>query len=305
MATRMMRAAVIRRFGGPEVLEVSEVPVPTPEGDEVLIRVETAGVGVWDAKARSGAWGGKFPLVLGAEGYGIVEAVGPEATFPVGERVWAYNYGGKKGGFYADYCAVPSRGVAHAPPRLSDEELGGTPVAAVTAWTGIHDVLEVEQSDVVVVHGATGSVGVCALQFADWTHARVFATASHDGDLLRKLGAADVFDVRTEAGRAALRAAFDEVTKVLLTAPWPDELDELLHELIIAHPNGVPVPSGVTATAFDGAPRRELWDVMNPQIESHHFQLPIEATFPLAEVRQAHEALARRGRTGTIVLRLR
>lgn len=302
-----MNAAVIRRFGGPEVLEIAEVPVPTPERDEVLIRVETAGVGVWDAKARTGVFGGgdRFPLVLGAEGYGLVEAVGPEATFPVGERVWAYNYGGKKGGFYAEYACIPEEGVAHAPPRLSDDELGGVPVGAVTGWTGVHDGLEVEQTDVVVVHGATGSVGLCALQFAAWTHARVFATASHDAELLRELGAADVFDGRSESGRAALRVAFDEVTKVLLTAPWPDELAELLHELIIAHPGGVPLPSGVAGTEFNGVPRRALWDAMNPQIEAHRFRLPIAARFPLAHVRQAHEALARPGRTGTIVLRVR
>jgi NADPH:quinone reductase-like Zn-dependent oxidoreductase len=103
MNDRIMSAAVIHRFAGPAEFAVAEVAIPQPEGDEVLIRIVTAGVGVWDAQIRAGEWGdqGPFPLVLGTDGYGIVEAVGPASPFAVGERVWAYGYGAKKGGFYA------------------------------------------------------------------------------------------------------------------------------------------------------------------------------------------------------------
>jgi NADPH:quinone reductase-like Zn-dependent oxidoreductase len=306
MDQRHMRAAVIRSFGGPEQLEIAEVPVPSPEGDEVLIRVATAGVGIWDAQIRAGEWGdqGSFPLVLGTDGYGIVEAVGPHSPFAVGERVWAYGYGGKKGGFYAEYASVPAACAAHAPPQLPDDVLGGAPTVAVTAWTAIHRVLQIEPEDVVIVHGATGAVGLCAVQFAAWAGARVIAVASHEPELLRQLGATSVLNDRDEAGRTSIRHAASGATKALLLAPWPEDLSGALSGVQVANPNGVDVPKGVDATAFDGVPDRELWDHLNPQIEAHRFALPIAGTFPLERAREAHEALARHGTTGKIVLRV-
>ena len=300
-----MRAAIIRRFGDASVFEIGDIPTPEPHGDDVLIRVAYAGVGVWDAEIRAGAWGeqGAFPLVLGTDGYGIVEAVGPDAGFPIGQRVWAYGYDTKKGGFYAEYACVPSDCVAHAPPHVHDDEAGGAPTVAVTAWTGIRIELVVEATDVVLVHGATSAVGICALQFAAWTGARVYATASHDGDTLRSFGAADVFDVRSDAGRRALREAMPNVTKALLAAPWPAELNAALDGVQVAYPNGVePVPAD--ARPFDGVPNRELWDAIDPQVTAHRFRLPVAATYPLERVAEAHAAIESEHRFGKIVLRV-
>ncbi len=301
-----MRAAVINGYGPPERLEIADVPVPQPEGDEVLIRVVTAGVGGWDAEIRVGEWGdqGRFPLVLGTDGYGIVESAGPASPFAVGERVWAYGFGSKKGGFYAEYACVPAACVAHAPPRLHDDVLGGTPTVAVTAWTGIRRVLEVESTDLVIVHGAAGAVGLCAVQFAAWTHARVIAVASHDAELLRGLGASDVFDARDPAARDGLAQAARGATKALLLAPWPAELTDALGGLQCAYPNGVEAPRGIEAAAFDGIPERLLWEQLDPQIEAHRFTLPIAAAFPLERAAEAHTALAGPHRTGKIVLRI-
>lgn len=306
MNERMMRAAVIRRFGGPAEFEIAEVPIPQPEGDEVLIRLITAGVGVWDAETRAGEAGdqGPFPLVLGTDGYGIVDSVGPASPFLVGERVWAYNYGGKKGGFYAQYACVPAACAAHAPPLLHDDVLGGAPTIAVTAWTGIRRVLDVESSDIVIVHGAAGTVGLCAVQFAAWTKARVIAVASNDSETLRSLGASDVIDDREDAGRAALAEAARGATKLLLLAPWPADLVDALGGLQIAYPNGVEPPKGVDASAFDGVPDRQLWEQLDPQVGAHHFTLPIAATFPLERVAHAHEALTQHHALGKIVLRI-
>jgi NADPH:quinone reductase-like Zn-dependent oxidoreductase len=302
----MMRAAVIRAFGGADRFEIADVPVPVPEGDEVLIHVVTAGVGIWDAQIRAGEWGnqGPFPLILGTDGYGIVEAAGPQSPFVPGQRVWAYNYGGKKGGFYAEYACVPGACVALAPPQLPEDVLGGAPTVAVTAWTGVRRVLDVESTDVALVHGASGGVGTCAVQFAAWTGARVVAIASHERELLRRAGAADVLDDRDEAGREAIRGAARGATKALLAAPWPEELDDALRGLQVAYPNGVEAPKAIDATAFDGVPDRELWDRLNPQVEAHPFDLPIAATFPLERVREAHEALQHHT-AGKIVLRVR
>src|SRR4051812_40750968 len=93
-----MKAAAIRQYGGPEVLHTEELPVPTPRANEVLIRLDSAGVGVWDPSIRSGEWDEakqNFPKILGNDGAGEVVAVGPEVTrFAVGDRVYAFSMNG-------------------------------------------------------------------------------------------------------------------------------------------------------------------------------------------------------------------
>src|SRR6266511_2494731 len=117
-----MRAAVIEKFGGPEVLEIRDIPVPQLDDDEVLIAMHTAGVGSWDPDMRSG-WSpsGKtrFPLVLGSDGSGTVVAKGPRVRrFNVGDRVYAYTLDNAKGGSYAQYVAVSAENVAVVPADM-------------------------------------------------------------------------------------------------------------------------------------------------------------------------------------------
>ncbi|WP_437284741.1 alcohol dehydrogenase catalytic domain-containing protein [Sorangium sp. So ce406] len=105
-----MLAAAIDRFGGPEVLTIHELPVPTIGASEVLIALHSAGVGPWDTAIRQG-WLSEgradFPLVLGTDGAGTVAAVGPNvAGLAVGDRVFSYSWSNPKGGFYAEYVAV-------------------------------------------------------------------------------------------------------------------------------------------------------------------------------------------------------
>jgi NADPH:quinone reductase len=106
----IMRAAAIEQFGGPEVLRIISVPVPTLDPGEVLIRVHTAGVGGWDADMREG-WApsgrAKFPLILGTDGSGHIADVGSRVRrFHAGDDVYAYSFDNAKGGFYAEYVAV-------------------------------------------------------------------------------------------------------------------------------------------------------------------------------------------------------
>ena len=140
-----MRAAAIDRFGGPSVLSLHTLPVPSMGRDEVLIQVDAAGVGPWDAAMRGGWYPSRrprFPYVMGTDGAGRVAAVGPRVRrLKVGDRVYAYSFDNSKGGFYAEYVAVPAAHAARPPRRLSLEEAGAITATGLTALQGIDDAL--------------------------------------------------------------------------------------------------------------------------------------------------------------------
>src|SRR5580693_6963737 len=198
----MMQAAAVDHFGGPEVLTPHVIPVPKIGPSEVLIAVNTAGVGPWDADIRAGWYPGKkpkFPLVLGTDGAGVVVEVGSRVRrLKVGDKVYAYSWANPKGGFYAEYVAVASHKVAHIPARLDLEHAGAIATTGLTALQGIDDALKIKRGETITIHGASGGVGTLAIQFAKLRGARVLATASGiDGlELVRDMGADVAIDAR-------------------------------------------------------------------------------------------------------------
>src|SRR5262249_43589890 len=140
-----MRAAAIDRVGPASVLKIHDLPLPNVGAREVLIAVDTAGVGTWEPEQRSGEWGvedAHYPLVLGSEGSGTVVARGARVhRFRVGDRVYAFNLGSKKGGFDAEFVAAPEASVSRIPRRLDLLHAGASPAVALTAVQGIDDAL--------------------------------------------------------------------------------------------------------------------------------------------------------------------
>ena len=136
-----MKAAAIDRFGPPSVLKLHTVEVPELDDHEVLIALHTAGVGIWDAKARAGEWATgkeKFPLVLGTDGAGVIAAKGSRVRrLDVGDRVWAYAFDRPKGGFYAEYVVVDANSVYPLPRGLNMLQAGVALVTGLTALQGI------------------------------------------------------------------------------------------------------------------------------------------------------------------------
>ena len=199
---RTMFAAAIDRFGGPEVITPHALPVPAVDAGEVLIAVDTAGVGRWDADVREGYFAARkphFPMVLGFDGAGVVAAVGSRVRrLRVGDEVYSYNWQNPKGGFYAEYVAVPADKAAPIPKRLDLRHTGAIPITGLTALQGIDDALGLKKGETIIIHGASGGVGTLAVQFARLRGARVFATASgKDGiELVREMGAHMVVDGR-------------------------------------------------------------------------------------------------------------
>jgi NADPH:quinone reductase len=306
----VMRAVAIDAFGGPERLLVHELRVPEIDRNEVLIRVDTAGVGVWDAKMRRGAFsrGKSFPIVLGAEGSGTIASLGDDVRgLSIGDSVIGYAYGEKKGGFYAEYVALRAEHVAPMPRSLDFREAGAIPVAGLTALAGIDDALGLRAGTTLLVHGATGSVGVMAVQLAKRRGARVIATA-HDregSELLRRLGADAAIDMHHDDAAAVARGfAPDGVDAVLaLVGADAERVTAALRDGgTIAHPNGVELPSGLAAIAFDGVPNAAAFARLTAAIDEGPFEVPIAAMYSLDDTAEAHRRLERGHVHGTIVV---
>jgi len=313
-----MRAAAIERFGGPEVLELRTLPVPRIDAGEVLIATHTAGVGSWDAEMRAGWWPEgrpRFPLVLGSDGSGQVAAVGSRVRrFRRGQQVYSYSFANPKGGFYAEYVAVPAANVAPAPKPLGLREAGAIATTGLTALQGIEH-LGVKRGEAVIVHGASGGVGTLALQFAKLRGARVLATASgRDGvSLARRLGADLAVDGKKEDIEAAARRFAPAGVDAVLATAGGKSLEQCLRALRrggrLAYPDGVePAPrkrAGVKVIVYDAEPGVRQFQRLGKAVEAAEPKVVIAASVPLAQARKAHERIERGHVLGKVVLRIR
>ena len=211
----VMRGIAYDTFGGVEVLQLREdLPVPPVGPDVVLVRVHAAGVNPVDIGIRSGglaeAFPHHFPIVPGWDVAGVVERVGPAVTaFAPGDEVFGYVRRDDVGlGTCAELVAAPQRCLAHKPQSLSFAEAGALPLAGLTAYQALTEVLDVGEGDRVLVHRASGGVGFNAVQIAVALGAHVIGTASaRNHGFLREAGCAEVHDYADgPLSRAAHRA---------------------------------------------------------------------------------------------------
>ena len=205
-----MRAAVIDRFGGPEVFEVQETPTPEPGQGQVRIAVHAAGVNPVDAHNRGdGTWASIAPpAILGSDFSGTVDALGEGVTdWTPGEDVFGLApFQGSAAGTYAEYHVAPASLLLRKPDRLTHVETAAIPLAAATAQTVIVERLALKPEESLLIHGAGGGVGTFAVQIAAAIGARVVAAASaRHHPLLRELGAELCLDYEAVDVAAATR----------------------------------------------------------------------------------------------------
>ena len=193
-----MKAIAINRYGGPDVVEYTDLPDPKVGPDSVLVQVRAAGVNPVDWKIRDGALDGlldaHFPLVMGWDVAGVVRAVGGGVTeFAPGDEVYGYvRKDSVEHGTYAELVSAPVRTLARRPTALDWAQSGGLPLAGLTALQSLN-ALRVGAGDTVLVHAAAGGVGHLAVQIARARGARVIGTAGErNHDYLRGLGAEPV-----------------------------------------------------------------------------------------------------------------
>ncbi|WP_198586875.1 NADP-dependent oxidoreductase [Glycomyces xiaoerkulensis] len=288
---------------------LAELPVPEPGPGEVLVRLAAAGVNPFDSKVVEGILKGQvehaFPMVLGADGAGIVELTGPGVTaFAPGDRVFGQFMDIERGrGSYAEYAVAPAEGKL----ALLPEELPYDLAAAIpTACAGAHDFVAgtgVGSGDTLLINGASGGVGQVAIQLADAKDVRVLATTPPDtADYLRELGAVETYDFTAGPVSRQVRAAHpDGIDAVLdLFSGGTGETGEIADVL---RPGGTVVSSntavdpeamaarGLRGLNLYGAATPETLDLLAEAVRREELKVHIDHRAGLAEAWDALERL--------------
>lgn len=284
-----MKGIQFTQFGGPEVLELVELPDPEPGPGQIRVAVRAAGINPIDWKVRSGAMGGDLPKRTGQEVAGVVDMLGDGVRgAEVGEAV----FGGAAGGGGAAELALMEN-YARVPSSLDFAGAAALPVAVETA-TRTLDALGVTGGQTVVVNGASGSVGIAAVQFARARGAHVIGTAGEaNQEYVREFGAEPTTygDGLVERVRALAPEGVDRA----LDASGGGALPALV-ELTGSPDNVITIAdySGAeqTGVRFSGGmgPER-AWHALADAaalIDAGRFRLPVAQTFPLADIAEAH-----------------
>jgi NADPH:quinone reductase len=316
-ANKTMHAAAIDKFKDP--IRIQTLPIPQIGPVDILIRVESAGVGVWDPFEQAGGFaemmGTKptFPYVLGSEGAGKVEAVGDKVKkFKIGDLVYAVALANPKGGFYAEYVAVAEEQASLIPGKLRIDQASAFPIDAITALAGL-EKMRLKKGESILIFGASGGIGHLAVQFAKRLGARVLAVASgKDGvALVEKLGADVVIDGHKDDILGTARSFSPAGLDCILLTAGGKKAEQALEALAkhgrVAHPNGVEsVPKskvGIKIENYDGEPNPKMIAKVNQLIEQGSFDVHIAHAFALNKVNEAHEAMGKHF-LGKIVLKL-
>src|ERR1041385_4239454 len=199
-----MRVVQLKEFGGPELLEVVEVPDPTPGPGQVLITVEGAGVNSVDVLTRSGNFHKMFqpPLILGSEGAGTITAIGPGVEgLQVGQRIIASGRPNLPG-FYAEQAVIGAEWVVPVPDGVPSLEAAGLPIAWGTAWYCLNQLGGLHAGQTVLIHAAASGVGSAAVQLANAAGAHVIAAAGGEAKTawVAGFGAEHVLDSQSLTG---------------------------------------------------------------------------------------------------------
>lgn len=318
-----MRAIVVRQFGGPEVMKLEEVPALKPAAGQVLVRVHASGVNPADTYARTGNYAVKpnLPYTPGTDGAGIVEAVGDGVTsVKSGDRVYI---GRNLTGTYAEYTLALETQVHHLPQNISFAQGAGVYVPYGTAFHAYLHHAKARPGETVLVHGASGGVGIAAVQIAHAMGLRVFGTAGTPKglELVKREGAHQVFDhSQADYREAILKATNGKGVDVILEMLANVNLG---HDLKLIAQNGRVVVIGsrgdVMVTPRDLMARRgavhafTLWAITEPEAREVHAAIEaglengtlrpvVGKELPLKEAPKAHEEVMAPGAFGKIVL---
>jgi NADPH:quinone reductase len=322
---RDMKAIQIRETGGPEVLQLVELPIPEPGPGQVLIRLEAIGVNFVEIYFRKGVYKSSLPLVPGSEAAGTVEELGPGVTgFKAGDAVASVSVLGS----YAEYALVAAASLVKVPDGLSMEQAAAALLQGMTAHYLSHSTFPLKAGDTALVHAGAGGVGLLLTQMAVRIGARVITTVSTEekAELSREAGASDVIlytqkefepEVKRLTGGKGVDVVYDSVGKTTFEGSLDCLRPRGLLALFGASSGSVP-PFDLMQLSGKGSlfvTRPTLWHYIATRAElewragdvlgwaaKDELKLRTEYLYPLADAAQAQSDLEARKTTGKILL---
>jgi NADPH:quinone reductase len=318
-----MKAIAVHEFGAPEVMKLEEIPAPKPARGKVVVRIHAAGVNPFDTYMRSGNYAIKPPLPYtpGGEGAGVVDAVGEGVTkVKAGDRVYI---GHPETGTYAEYTLALESQVHPLPERVSFPQGAGLYVAYGTAYHALHHHAKARASETLLVHGASGGVGIAAVQIARAMGLTVIGTAGTDKglELVRREGAHHAFNHRNAGYQEAILKAtngrgVDVIIEMLANINLAADLKLLARfgRVIVIGSRG-----DVTITPRDLMSRSAsvrgfvLWSISNEDeadvcagvevgLQNGTLRPVVGKELPLGEAVRAHKEVMEPGAFGKIIL---
>ena len=315
-----MKAITLDRFGGRDVLKLTNQPLPEIGPQDILIHVKAAGVNPVDWKIREGLLQGRlphqFPIILGWEASGVVKKVGEKVTrFKMGDPVMSYTRKDViQGGAYAEYVSVPEKNATKKPENLSFEEAAALPLAGLTAYQSLFDALKLKSGETILIHAGAGGVGGFAIQLAKNTGAHIITTASsYNHEYVRSLGAEVVIDYNKENFAEIIDQKFPNGLDTVYDTygePVQDKSISILKKggrfcSILEIPNAdIYKNQGYKISYVFVSPNAVQLEELGELACKGRLKITITHIFPLEEAKRAHEQSETGHTRGKIILTL-
>lgn len=316
-----MKAILVKEFGGPEVMQIAEIDTPTPTGTQVLVKVEAAGVNPVETYIRAGVHAIKptLPFTPGKDGAGVVESVGDSVTrFKPGDRVYTAN---SISGTYAEYSICEESDLGILPDIVAFAAGAGIWTPYATAFRALFQKANARAGESVLIHGASGGVGIAAIQWAKMAGLFVVGTASSDAgrELVVSSGADLVFD-HTDPQHlseiASQTGGVNIIIEMLANENLERDFDaiKMFGRIVIVGNRGsiqftprLAMTKDVTISGmslFNSTPsdRDEIHKALAVGLANGHLSPPVSTTLSLADAPMAHEKILNEKAAGKIIL---
>jgi len=310
---KTMKAVCIYRYGGPEVLTYEDAPCPHPDAGEVLVRVHAAGINPVDWKIREGhlkeMLAHTFPLILGWDVSGVIEAVGPGTSrLKVGDEVFS-RPDVMRDGAYAEFIVIKESEVALKPKSVDHLHAAALPLAGLTVWQSLFDAADLAAGQRVLIHAGAGGVGHLAVQLAKWRGAHVAATASgRNHEFVRSLGADYVVDYETQRFEEAVQpvdVVFDTMGGDTQERSWKVlKPGGILVSIASPPPPDTAKTHGVRSAFVFTQPNAGQLAEIAGLVDAEKVKVVVETVLPLSDATRAQELSQRGHGRGKIVLRV-